>query len=204
MLLAFAKGMGTGAGLIIAIGAQNAFILNQGIRKNHVLVIPAICALCDAVLVAAGVAGLGRLVAGAPMITRIAGLGGAAFLFFYGARAFHSAFRGSRMATETVAAMSLKTAVLTTLGVTLLNPHVYIDTIVLLGSISGQFPPPAHLAFGAGAMTASFLWFFILSLGAGSLAPLFRTTTAWRLLDSFVGVVMWCIALSLVRGLCPP
>lgn len=200
MLLAFAKGMGTGAGLIIAIGAQNAFILSQGIRKNHTLVIPTVCFICDAVLVAAGVLGMGRIVAANPKVTAIAGIGGAAFLFFYGARAFYSAFQGSRMEAEAARSTTLKAAVLTTLGVTLLNPHVYIDTILLLGSIAGQFQPPAHMAFGAGAVTASFLWFFLLSLGAGFLAPLFRTTTAWRILDVVVGMVMWSIALSLVRG----
>lgn len=200
MLTAYVQGVGTGAGLIIAIGAQNAFILSQGIRKNHTFVIAAICALCDAVLVTAGVAGMGRLIASNPLATDIAGLGGALFLFWYGTRAFRSAFRGSRLETEAAGAMPLRTAVLTTLAVSLLNPHVYIDTILLLGSIAGQFQPPSHLAFGAGAVTASFLWFFILSFGAGFLAPLFRTTLAWRILDSFVGTVMWIIAISLVRG----
>ena len=200
MLLAYAKGIGTGAGLIIAIGAQNAFVLSQGIRKTHPLIIPAICALCDALLVAAGVTGTGRLVAGNPMVTDIAGLGGALFLFWYGTRAFYAAVRGGRLETEAARAMSLRAVVLATLGVTLLNPHVYIDTILLIGSIAGQFPAPDHLAFGAGAVTASFIWFFLLSLGAGFLAPLFSTSTAWRILDSFVGTIMWTIAFSLVRG----
>ena len=201
MLLAYLKGMGTGAGLIIAIGAQNAFVLSQGLKRRHIILIPAICGLCDAILVAAGVAGMGRIVASTPVITKIAGTGGALFLFFYGLRAFYSAFQSNRLDTETAGSMPLKTAVLATLGVTLLNPHVYIDTIVLLGSISGQFKSPAHLAFGAGAVSASFLWFFILSLGAGFLAPLFKTPTAWRILDSFVGVMMWGVALSLAQSL---
>ena len=200
MLLAYAKGMGTGAGLIIAIGAQNAFVLSQGIRKNHPLVIASICALCDALLVAAGVTGTGRLVAANPMVTDIAGLGGALFLFWYGSRAFYAAFKGGRLETEEARLMSVKSAILATLGVTLLNPHVYIDTILLIGSIAGQFPAPDHLAFGAGAVTASFFWFFLLSLGAGFLAPLFHTTLAWRILDAFVGTVMWTIGFSLVRG----
>ena len=201
MLLAYAQGMGTGAGLIIAIGAQNAFVLSQGIRKNHRLVIPLICALCDAILVFAGVTGMGSLMASHPSLTFIAGIGGALFLFLYGVRAFYSACRTNALETQEAHATSLRTAVLSTLGVTLLNPHVYIDTVLLLGSIAGQFRPGGHLAFGAGAVTASFLWFFSLSLGAGFLAPLFRTALAWRLLDIFVGTVMWGIAFSLAKGI---
>ncbi|HCY86912.1 MAG TPA: amino acid transporter [Desulfobacteraceae bacterium] len=200
MLTAYAKGIGTGAGLIIAIGAQNAFVLSQGVRKNHYLTIALICALCDAILVAVGVTGVGTMFAASPLLTRIAGMGGAAFLFVYGARAFQSAFRGNQMETDNDAATSLKAVVLATLAVTLLNPHVYIDTVLLLGSIASQFQPPEHLAFGAGAVTASFAWFFSLSIGATFLAPLFRKKRAWQILDSFVGVVMWTIAASLVRG----
>lgn len=200
MLFAYANGFGTGAGLIIAIGAQNAFVLSQGIRKNHYLIIPAICAFFDALLVAIGVTGVGAVVARDPLLTTIAGIGGALFLFAYGARAFVSAFRGSSMDTGDTAAVSLKTAVLTTLGVTLLNPHVYIDTVLLVGSIAGQFQAPGHLAFGAGAVTASFVWFFALSIGAGFLAPLFKKTISWRILDTLVGMVMWGIGFSLAAG----
>ncbi len=179
MLLAFAKGMGTGAGLIIAIGAQNAFVLSQGVRKNHYLVIPLICAACDAVLIAAGVTGVGSLMTANPLFSKIAGLGGAVFLFIYGARAFASALRGNQMDTDSPGATSLKAVVLTTFAVTLLNPHVYIDTVLLLGSIAGQFRAPDHLIFGAGAVTSSFIWFFSLSIGATFLAPLFRRKISW-------------------------
>ncbi|WDP90390.1 MAG: amino acid transporter [Desulfobacter sp.] len=201
MLPVYIQGMGTGAGLIIAIGAQNAFVLSQGVRKNHYLVIPLICALCDAVLIGAGVTGMGRLLESSPLFSKIAGIGGAAFLFLYGARAFASAARGSSLDTNSSGATSLKAVVLTTLAVTLLNPHVYIDTVLLLGSIAGQFQAPGHLVFGAGAVTASFLWFFTLSIGAGFLAPLFQKRMSWRILDSCVGFIMWAIALSLARGL---
>jgi L-lysine exporter family protein LysE/ArgO len=201
MLFAYFNGMATGGALIIAIGAQNAFVLSQGLKKNHILVIPTLCALCDAVLVMAGVTGMGRVVASSPALTKIAGAGGALFLFCYGFKAFYSALQGNRLETEAAGTMPLKTAVLATLGVSLLNPHAYLDTIVLLGSISGQFPAPAHMAFGAGAVSASFLWFFILSLGAGFLAPLFRTPAAWRIMDAFVGAVMWGIAATLVSAL---
>lgn len=197
MLLAYAQGMGTGAGLIIAIGAQNAFVLSQGIRKNHVLLIPLICAVCDAALVAVGVTGVGRIIASDPMFSKIAGIGGAIFLFGYGARAFVSAFKGNQLDADQTAAMSMKAAVLATLAVTLLNPHVYIDTVLLVGSLAGQFQAPDHLAFGAGAITSSFVWFFSLSIGATFLAPVFKQKTSWRILDSFVGVVMWVIGFSI-------
>jgi len=200
MLLAFAKGMGTGAGLIIAIGAQNAFVLSQGARKNHYLVIPLICALCDALLIGAGVMGMGTLITSNPLFSKIAGIGGVAFLFVYGARAFASAFRGNQLNTEQAGVSSLKAVILTTLAVTLLNPHVYIDTVLLLGSIAGQFRAPDHLIFGAGAMTSSFVWFFTLSIGATFLAPLFRRKISWRILDSLVGVMMWTIGFSIARG----
>lgn len=200
MLLAYAKGVGTGAGLIMAIGAQNAFVLSQGIRKNHYLVIPAICALIDALLFGVGVTGVGTLMAQNQTISNMAGIGGALFLFVYGGRAFKSAFQGGSMDTEKADRLSLKAAILTTLGVTLLNPHVYIDTVLLVGSIAGQFQSPGHLAFGAGAATASFIWFFALSIGAGFLAPLFKKTISWRILDTIVGIIMWTIAISLVKG----
>ncbi len=200
MLLAYAKGIGTGGGLIIAIGAQNAFVLSQGVRKNHYLLIALICAICDAILVAIGVTGVGSLITANPMISRIAGIGGAIFLFVYGARAFQSAVKGNQLDIDQTAATSVKAVVLATLAVTLLNPHVYIDTVLLLGSIAGQFQSPDHLAFGAGAVTASFAWFFSLSIGATFLAPLFRQKISWRILDTFVGVVMWTIGFSIVRG----
>ncbi len=200
MLTAYAKGMGTGAGLIMAIGAQNAFVLSQGVKKNHYLVIPLICAICDALLICAGVTGVGTMITADPLVSKLAGMGGAVFLFVYGARAFASAYRGNRLDTHRHRAASLKAVVMLTLAVTLLNPHVYIDTILLLGSIAGQFGSPDHLAFGAGAVTASFAWFFSLSIGATFLAPLFRQKLSWRILDSLVGMIMWSIGWSIARG----
>ncbi len=200
MLLTYIKGMGTGAGLIIAIGAQNAFVLSQGVRKNHYIVIPLICAVCDAILVAIGVTGVGSLITGNPLFSKITGIGGALFLFAYGAFAFKSAIQGNHLDANQVAATSTKAAILATLAVTLLNPHVYIDTILLLGSIANQFQAPEHLVFGAGAVTASFAWFFILSIGAGFLAPLFKEESSWRILDTGVGIIMWTIGFSVVKG----
>ncbi|MBU1342774.1 MAG: LysE/ArgO family amino acid transporter [Proteobacteria bacterium] len=201
MLLTFLKGFGAGSGLIIAIGAQNAFVLSQGVKKNHTIVIPLICAICDALLIALGVSGMGILIASSKSLSLIAGIGGAGFLFFYGIRSFRSAFSGGSLSANQKVESSLKTAILTTFAVTLLNPHVYIDTIILLGSISSQFQPPGHLFFGAGAVMASFIWFFALSLGGRMLAPLFARQFSWRILDTLVGMVMWAIALSVVKGL---
>ncbi len=196
MLLTFLTGMGTGGGLIIAIGAQNAFVLSQGVRKNHYIMIPLICATCDAILVTIGVLGFGSFIASSKVLSQIAGIGGAVFLFCYGIGSFRSAFKGQRLDADQGGKTSLKAAVLTTLAVTLLNPHVYIDTILLLGSIASQFQDPEHLFFGAGAVTASFVWFFSLSFGSSLLAPLFKKKLSWRILDSLVGIIMWAVAIS--------
>ena len=171
MLIAFLKGFGAGSGLIIAIGAQNAFVLSQGIKKNHYIVIPLICAVCDALLITLGVTGMGLFLASTRTLSLMAGMGGAVFLFLYGLRSFKSALAGGSLSSDEKARTSLKAAILTTLAVTLLNPHVYLDTVVLLGSLSSQFHPPAHLYFGAGAVMASFSWFFALGVGGRLLAP---------------------------------
>jgi L-lysine exporter family protein LysE/ArgO len=201
MLLTFLMGFGTGGGLIIAIGAQNAFVLSQGVKKNHYIIIPLICAICDAILITLGVTGMGILFASNKILSLIAGIGGVVFLFIYGIRSFRSAIRGGSLSTDKEVKSSLKSAVLTTLAVTLLNPHVYLDTIILLGSISSQFKAPDHLVFGAGAVLASFVWFFCLSLGGKMLAPLFTKKMAWRILDTLVGMTMWAIALSVAMDL---
>jgi L-lysine exporter family protein LysE/ArgO len=201
MLLTFLKGFGAGGGLIIAIGAQNAFVLSQGVRKNHYIIIPLICAVCDALLIALGVTGMGSLIASSKTLSLIAGIGGAAFLFLYGIGSFRSAIKGGALSASQKVTTSLKKVVFTTLAVTLLNPHVYLDTVILLGSISSQFKQPGHLFFGAGAMLASFVWFFSLSLGGKMLAPFFTKQLSWRILDTIVGIVMWVIALSVIKGL---
>lgn len=200
MLLIFLKGLITGGSLIIAIGAQNAFVLSQGVRRQYVITIPLICAVCDAVLITLGVAGAGSFIASSRLLSFWAGIGGAVFLFCYGVAAFRSAFKGGQLAAETNGASSLKGAVLATLAVTLLNPHAYIDTILLLGSLAGQQPESQRLFFGAGAITASIAWFFSLSLGAGLLAPLFKQKIAWQILDTSVGVVMWSIGIGVLKG----
>ena len=198
MLLTFLKGLGTGAGLIIAIGAQNAFVLSQGIRKNHVLTIALICSLCDVLLICIGISGIGALVAKNAKLTTIATTGGAIFLFWYGFRSFLSAWKGDSIEIDNESLNSLKAIVTATLAVTFLNPHIYLDTVVLMGSISSKFPGNGRYVFGAGAITASFLWFFSLSFGGRALAPYFKEPVAWKVLDTLIGIIMWLIAISLI------
>lgn len=189
-------GFGLGLSLILAIGAQNAFVLRQGLRRAHVLAVVLACAVSDAALIAAGVAGFGSLTTAAPWLEPAMRYGGAAFLIAYGARAFLSAWRGGGVLQAGEGAQSLRAALATCLALTWLNPHVYLDTVVLLGSISAQYPD--RLAFAIGAMTASFVFFFSLGFGARLLAPLFARPGAWRVLDAGVGAVMWAIALKLL------
>jgi len=199
MLGPFIQGAGVGAGLIIAIGAQNAFVLSQGVRRSYARLIPAICWLCDCLLILAGMGGLGKAVSTHPQWMRTAAWGGAIFLLFYGFRSLRAAIGGASLkAAGGTPVATARAAVFTTLAVTLLNPHVYLDTVVLLGALSGQFAGAGRYAFAFGAITASFVWFFSLSLGARFLAPLFRRPMAWRILDSLVCLTMWTIATSLI------
>jgi len=191
-------GFGLGFSLILAIGAQNAFVLRQGLRRAHVLAVCLTCALSDAVLIAAGVAGFGALSAAVPGAGQVLRYGGAAFLLWYGARAFAAAWRGGETLEPGADAGGLGAALATCLALTWLNPHVWLDTVVLLGSVSAQYQ--ARAAFGLGAGAASFVFFFGLGYGARLLAPLFRRPASWRVLDAGVGAVMWAIAARLVLG----
>ncbi|WJR69627.1 LysE/ArgO family amino acid transporter [Neorhizobium sp. CSC1952] len=198
MLSAGLSGLALGASLIVAIGAQNAFILRQGLIRSHVFVLCFICALSDALLIAAGVGGLGTIVSQSPVLISAVTLGGAAFLGTYAAMAFRRAAKPGAMVAGAPEAMGLKAAVLTCLAFTFLNPHVYLDTVVLLGSLSAAFEGMERVAYGAGAAIASFLWFFGLGYGARFLAPLFARPAAWRVLDVVIGVVMGLLALGLL------
>ncbi|MGK9050056.1 LysE/ArgO family amino acid transporter [Neorhizobium petrolearium] len=198
MFSAGLSGLALGASLIVAIGAQNAFILRQGLIRSHVFVLCFICALSDALLIAAGVGGLGTIVSQSPVLISVVTLGGAAFLGTYAAMAFRRAAKPGAMVTGAPEAMGLKAAVLTCLAFTFLNPHVYLDTVVLLGSLSAAFEGMERVAYGAGAAIASFLWFFGLGYGARFLAPLFARPAAWRVLDVVIGVVMGLLALGLL------
>lgn len=198
MIGPFLQGAGVGAGLIIAIGAQNAFVLSQGVRRRYPLLIALICWWCDCVLILAGTAGLGQAVSMHPQWMRLTAWGGTAFLLIYGFRSLKAALAGGHLETDGAPVVTARAAVLTTLAVTLLNPHVYLDTVVLLGGLSGQFAGTGRYAFAAGAIMASFVWFLSLSLGARLLAPLFRRPVAWRVMDSLVCLTMWGVAASLL------
>lgn len=199
MQAAFIQGMAIGGSLIMAVGAQNAFVLKQGIKRSYPLHIALLCSLIDALMITAGVAGLGHLIEAFPTIKHVASFGGAAFLIWYGANALKASFVNKGMEiNHAVGADSLKKAVLTTLGISFLNPHLYLDTVVLLGSISTQFDDLQRPWFGAGAVLASFVWFFSLSFGARLLAPVFSRPAAWRYLDRFICLTMWSIAAAIL------
>ena len=190
-------GFALGFSLILAIGAQNAFILRQGLRREHVFILCLSCAVSDAVLIGAGVAGFGTLAQTVPWFETVMRYGGAAFLTWYGLRSLGSAWQGgAMMEIGNGQRTSLKTALLTVLAFTWLNPHVYLDTVVLIGSISAQYDD--RLGFALGAMTSSFVFFFSLGYGAGVLSPVFTRPRAWQVLDAGIGVVMLGIALKLV------
>ena len=199
MISTFLTGMGTGGGLIIAIGAQNAFVLNQGIRREYLIMVPLICALSDVLLISAGVTGVGNLIQGHPEILKAATFGGSIFLFGYGLKSLISALINNEgLDKKTEKAHSRKQILLITLAITFLNPHVYLDTVLLLGSISSSFPGFGKYYFAAGAVSMSFLWFFSLSLGAFRLAPLFQNPRTWKILDSLIALMMWVIAYKLI------
>lgn len=186
----------TGGALILAIGAQNVFVLRQGISRSHVFTVVAICAASDMLLIAAGVAGMGGLVQRFPSFVTVARLVGAAFLACYGLMAARRVFGSERLDVGSAGRVSRRTAALTCLAFTWLNPHVYLDTIVFLGSVAATHARP--WAFGVGAMTASLAWFTGLGYGARVLAPLFARPAAWRVFDALVAVVMLSLAVLLL------
>src|SRR3954468_16631121 len=187
-MTAFLAGLLLGFNLIVAIGAQNAFVLRQGLRREHVFAVCTVCALSDAILIAAGVAGFGALVTALPWLTPVMRYGGALFLGLYGLRSLIAALRNSAGLNPAAdERKTLRATLLTCLAFTWLNPHVYLDTVVLLGSISSGYAGQ-RLAFATGAVTSSFLFFFALGYGARLLRPLFASPRAWRVLDGFIGV----------------
>ncbi|MGI9275320.1 MAG: LysE/ArgO family amino acid transporter [Endozoicomonas sp.] len=196
MLEIFLKGLSLSGGLIIAIGSQNVFLLAQGLRQQHHILVAAICACFDALFIFAGVMGLGSLIAGNPQLLFIARWGGVVYLFVFGLLALKRAFSHEQLKAETTGHGSRNGVIAATLAVTLLNPHVYLDTVVMLGSIGAQFGEQ-RLIFVLGAVTASFVWFFSLGLGAARLAPYLSSPKVWKVLDIIICLVMWLIAWSL-------
>jgi L-lysine exporter family protein LysE/ArgO len=196
---AFLPGLFLGLSLIIAIGAQNAFVLRQGLAQKHVFAVCLVCAGSDAALICAGVAGCGQLIAQLPWLEPVMRFGGAAFLLLYAARALRSALRNTSALTPLSGETdSLRKTLAVTLGFTWLNPHVYLDTVILLGAVSTQYAGRKP-AFALGAMLGSAGFFFALGYGARFLKPVFSTPIAWRLLDLFIACSMAAIAWNLVR-----
>ncbi len=199
MLQSYLNGLLVAAGLIMAIGAQNAYVLAQSLRREHHLLVATLCVLCDALLVAAGVFGLASVLLQSPLLLGIARWGGAAFLLWYGARALLRAVRPRGLNEDAAApARSRRSVLLAALAVTLLNPHVYLDTVLLIGSLGAQQSAPA--AYAAGAASASLLWFFSLALGAAWLAPWLARPVTWRVIDLLVAGMMFSVAGQLLLG----
>ncbi len=199
---AFLAGFSIAAPLIVAIGAQNVFVLRQGLRREHVAAVVATCALIDALLMAVGVSGLAAVIGANRMALNAVALAGAVFLAVYGAAAARRAFKNQSMKINSAGQrMTLQSALLQTLALSLLNPHVYLDTVLLVGAVGAQQPPPLRPAFLVGSASASVLWFCGLGFGARWLTPLFAKPRAWRVLDAFVALTMWALAAMLLRGI---
>lgn len=186
----------TGISLIVAIGAQNAFVIRQGLARNNVLLVVAVCAISDAILIAAGIAGLGLAVAGLPWLLEVIRWLGVAYLSWFGINSFRAAFSKKSLTVSEANSLSAKGALMAVLGFTFLNPHVYIDTVLLLGSIGAQFGD-LRWAFGAGAMLGSLVWFSLIGWGATFLAPLLKTSRAWKNIDLTIGLIMFTVAIFL-------
>jgi L-lysine exporter family protein LysE/ArgO len=197
---AFTTGFALSATLIIAIGAQNAFVLRQGIRKEHVAPIVIFCAVADLALIGVGVLGLAGVLGDSPALVALLTLAGSAFLAWYGVRALgRSLMPQSLQATAGDQPLSLGNAMAQAAGFTLLNPHVYLDTVLLMGSIGTRQPPDLRLWFVGGAACASGVWFTTLGFGARLLAPIFARPSAWRVLDTLIGLTMLSLAVMLIH-----
>jgi len=193
-------GFGFGLSLIVVIGAQNAYVLRQGLRREHVALVVAVCAASDVVLIIAGVGGLGTLVDSAPRALDVLSVVGAAFLLVYAAIAARRAAHPDVLRADTRGtSVPARRAVSTALALTWLNPHVYLDTVLLLGSVARSHGDDRWW-FAAGACLGSIAWFVTLGFGARVLRPLFERPTAWRVLDALIAVLMIVIAVQLIRG----
>ena len=194
-----ATGFATGFSLILAIGAQNAFVLRQGLARQHVFGRCLLCATSDAILITAGVLGFSAIVAAPPLLPQIMAWGGAAFLFVYGAVRLRAAYLGQYDLHIAGTSAGLWATLATAAAFTWLNPHVYLDTLGLIGAISTQYDMNnARYAFGIGAVISSFVFFFGLGYGARLLAPIMQSARAWRILDVIIGLVMWALAVKLL------
>ena len=193
---ALITGFLTGLSLIVAIGAQNAFVLRQGLARSNVFLVVLICSVSDALLIALGVLGLGSAIESLPVLLEVVRWFGVGYLIWFGISSLRRAFKAESLSASSNSAASIKQAVLTTLSLTFLNPHVYLDTVIFVGGLSHQFGDQAFV-FAVGAMTASFVWFFSLGFGASRLSPLMSKPVFWKILDIFIALVMFTIAISL-------
>lgn len=200
MSVDYVSGFATGLALIVAIGSQNAYVLRQGILREHVLPLVLFCALSDALLILAGIGGAGVVIRGNVTLLEITRYGGAMFLASYGLLAARRAWQGNHPQLDQGGRVPLRTALAACFAFTFLNPHVYLDTVVLLGALANQRQGPERWVFGAGAVTASFCWFSALGFGARYLAPLFESVLAWRVLDGLIALTMWTMSAVLLRG----
>ncbi|NVE00273.1 LysE/ArgO family amino acid transporter [Massilia sp. BJB1822] len=197
----YLNGLGLGASLIMAIGAQNAHVLRTGIQRSNVGVTVAACIAIDALLIGLGVAGAGALIQDSPLLLGLARWGGAAFLIWYGLRSWksllgsHSLDLASQSATPTA-----RKALVSVVALSLLNPHVYLDTVVLLGSVGGSYPVEQRTSFSVGAMTASVLWFCALGFGAVRLSSVLQRPIVWKIIEGLTGAIMLALAASLILG----
>ena len=191
-------GFGTGLSLIVAIGAQNALVLRQGLMRQHVVPVVVVCALSDMLLIWLGVFGLGRLIAASPVLMEVFRWGGAAFLLAYGVKAAMRALSPRAGLQAQAGSASLTTVLGSTLAMTYLNPHVYLDTVVLLGTVGAQQPAGLQWPFAAGASVASWMWFSLLGFGAAAVAPALRRPAVWRSIDALIALVMALLGLQLI------
>jgi len=196
--LVYTKGLATMAGLIFAIGAQNAFVLRQGLKRRGVFLTASICFLCDTTLVILGAAGLGALFSNNPLLSLLMAFGGAAFLTYYGFRALHAAKKAKGLDLRISDKVSHTSIALTALAVSLLNPPAYIDTLVLVGGLAGRYEGVKRIACASGAITVSFVWFYSIAYGARWLAPALTKPRVWRIIDLVIGVMMLALAVGLV------
>ena len=195
-MIAFLPGFLTGLSLIVAIGAQNAFVIRQGLTRSHVFLVVAICAFADAALIALGIAGLGAAISGLPWLLEVIRWFGVAYLSWFGFKSARAAFKNESLDAAGAAEQSRIKVVSTVLALTLLNPHVYLDTVILVGSIGNQFGENKWF-FGFGAMLASFVWFTSVGYGAKAASSLMSKPIFWRILDTVIAVIMFGIAITL-------
>ncbi|RSZ59795.1 amino acid transporter [Massilia atriviolacea] len=197
----FFNGLALCFGLIVAIGSQNAHVLRMGLKREHVGLTVLACIVIDAALIGLGVAGVGTLVQSSPLLLGAARWGGAAFLLWYGLRSWRAVFASAALTVGPAAPrIGARQALASVVALSLLNPHVYLDTVVLLGAIGGNFAPPERPAFALGAMSASALWFCALGYGATRLSGLFARPAAWKWIDGITGTMMLALSASVAFG----